>query len=51
MLVSFHVLVITSSFGIDFNMALEPYGPTWRHLCREFWANFCPTNLKAYELL
>ncbi|KAI9432091.1 cytochrome P450 [Lactarius indigo] len=51
LVVSFHVLIIASSFGMDFNIALEPYGPAWRHSRREFRANFRPVDLEAYQPL
>jgi hypothetical protein len=30
---------------MDFNIAFLPYGPTWRHLRREFHINFVSNEL------
>ncbi|KAI0279444.1 cytochrome P450 [Russula aff. rugulosa BPL654] len=34
---------------MDFNIGFLPYGPTWRHLRREFHINFLPTELEAFR--
>lgn len=34
---------------MDFNIGFLPYGPTWRHLRREFHINFSPTELEAFR--
>ncbi|KAI9432002.1 cytochrome P450 [Lactarius indigo] len=44
-------VVMQDLFGMDFNIALEPYGPAWRHSRCEFWANFRPVDLEAYQPL
>ncbi|KAH9008693.1 cytochrome P450 [Lactarius deliciosus] len=44
-------VVMRDLFGMDFIMVLEPYGSAWRHLRREFRANFRPVDLEAYRPL
>ncbi len=47
-----HTLITaTSSFGMDYNIALVGYGAAWRHSRREFQANFGPADLEAYQPL
>jgi len=34
---------------MDFNIGFLPYGPTWRHLRREFHINFQPIDLEGFR--
>jgi cytochrome P450 len=36
---------------MEYIIGLVPYGPTWRHLRREFHINFLPTQLEAFRPL
>lgn len=39
----------TPRIGMDWHIAFVPYGPTWRHLRREFHITFLPTKLEAFR--
>jgi hypothetical protein len=43
------VLTRPSRLHMDFNIGFLPYGPTWRHLRREFHINFLPTELETFR--
>jgi hypothetical protein len=43
------VLTRPPSLHMDFNIAFLPYGPTWRHLRREFHVNFLSTELETFR--
>ena len=43
------VLTCPPRLHMDFNIGFLPYGPTWRHLRREFHINFLPTELEAFR--
>ena len=34
---------------MEYMIGFIPYGPTWRHLRREFHINFLPTRLEAFR--
>ena len=38
-----------SRLNLDFNIGFLPYGPTWRHLRREFHINFLLTEMEAFR--
>ena len=45
-----HILiVVTSSFGMDYNLALARYGTAWRHSRREFQAKLGNAELEEYR--
>jgi hypothetical protein len=41
------VLTYPLRLNMDFNIAFMPYGPTWRHLRREFHINFLLTEMEV----
>ena len=41
------VLTYPLRLNMDFNIAFMPYGPTWRHLRREFHINFILTEMEV----
>jgi hypothetical protein len=43
------VLTRPPRLHMDFNIGFLPYGPTWRHLRREFHINFLPTELETFR--
>jgi cytochrome P450 len=43
--------IMTLSFGMDFNMALAPYGALWRRSRRELQASFRTTDVESYQPL
>ena len=45
------ILIATSSFGMDYSIALARYGTAWRHSRREFQANLGPEELEEYRPL
>ena len=40
---------MTSSFGIDFNMAFIPHGDVWRRSRRELQKCLRPSDLESYQ--
>ncbi|KAI9432056.1 cytochrome P450 [Lactarius indigo] len=44
-----HLTVMQELFGMDYNIALTPYGSAWRHSRRELRENFRPAALEAYQ--
>ena len=45
------IITVTSSFGMDYNLAIARYGNAWRHSRREFQANLGPEDFEAYRPL
>ena len=43
------VLIDHPRIGMEYGIGFTPYGPTWRHLRREFHTNFLPTQLEAFR--
>jgi hypothetical protein len=43
------VLTHPPRLNMEFLIGLLPYGPTWRHLRREFHNNFLPREMEPFE--